>query len=45
MIKFCLLDCFQPVLQLGKCTVKAILKLISFRTRWYMTPITLGSIG
>jgi len=28
---------FKPVLQLGKCIVKAILNLVSFRARYYDT--------
>jgi len=31
MVKFCMFTCLKPVLQLGKCLVKAILKLVSFR--------------
>jgi len=37
--------CFKPVLQLSKCTVKAILKLVSFRTQLFMIPVTPASIG
>jgi len=33
MVKFCIFICFKPVLQLGKCTVKAILRLVPFRTQ------------
>ena len=29
MVKFCRFICLKPILQLGKCTVKAILKLVS----------------
>jgi hypothetical protein len=33
MVKFCMFICFKPILQLSKCTVKAILKLVSFKTQ------------
>jgi len=29
MVMFCMTVCLKPALQLGKCTVKAILKLVS----------------
>jgi hypothetical protein len=32
MVKFCTFICFKPILQFGKCIVKAILKMVSFRT-------------
>ena len=31
MVKFCMFIGLKPVLELGKCIVKAILKLASFR--------------
>jgi hypothetical protein len=37
MGKFCMFICFKPVLQLGKHTVKVILKLVSFMMRQYNT--------
>lgn len=37
--------CFNPVLQHGKCIVKAILKLVSFRMRQISIPLTSARIG
>jgi len=42
MVKFCMFIGLKTVLQLGKCIVKAILKLVSFRTQWYTIPNITG---
>ena len=45
LFKFKMFMCFNPVLQLGKCTAKAVLKLVSFRMQEFMIPITSAKIG